>query len=127
MAPAAVVVESAKATGLWGLGMFVAALCSRKFGLSVEAATLAQRSGDFFTALLLIGPSLNMKMIRSQSPLGLLCGLSTGLITTGASTFYNRALVSQRRFGDTIPSAQPGSAQRMLRRCCCPPFLLLLR
>ena len=46
---------------------------------------------------LLIGPSLNMNMIRSQSPLGLLCGLSTGLITTGASTFYNRALVSGDR------------------------------
>jgi hypothetical protein len=87
------VVESGKATGLWGAGMFVAALCSKLFGLHPAVATLAQRTGDFLTALILVGPQVNAAVLRSQSALGVLCGLVTGLITTGASTYYNRALV----------------------------------
>lgn len=87
------VVESGKATGLWGVGMFVATMCSKAFGLHPAVATLAQRTGDFLTALILVGPQINAAVLRSQSALGMLCGLATGLLTTGASTYYNRALV----------------------------------
>eukprot|EP01043_Picozoa_sp_COSAG02_P076759 COSAG02_NODE_16466_length_1081_cov_0.734216_1_plen_116_part_00 len=87
-------VESGKATGLWGVGMFVATMCSRAFGLHPAVATLAQRAGDFLTALTLVGPQMNVSVLRTQSALGVLCGLATGLLTTGASTYYNRALVT---------------------------------
>ena len=86
-------IESGKATGLWGVGMFVASLCSKQFGLNPAVAALAQRTGDFVTALILVGPQVNATMLKSQSILGVLCGLATGLLTTGASLFYNRALV----------------------------------
>jgi hypothetical protein len=94
-------VESGKATGLWGVGMFVAAMCSKAFGLHPAVATLAQRAGDFMTALMLAGPQMNAAVLRSQSALGVLCGVATGLLTTFASTYYNRALV---RLADLLPS-----------------------
>ena len=99
------VVESGKATGLWGAGMFVAALCSKLFGLHPAVATLAQRTGDFLTALILVGPQVNATVLRSQSALGVLCGLVTGLITTGASTYYNRALVKLAE-GACVPACR---------------------
>ena len=81
--------------------MFVATMCSKAFGLHPAVATLAQRFGDFMTALVLVGPQINAAVLRSQSTLGVLCGLATGLLTTGASTYYNRALV---RLADVLPS-----------------------
>lgn len=98
------VVESGKATVLWGAGMFVAALCSKLFGLHPAVATLVQRTGDFLTALILVGPQVNAAVLRSQSALGVLCGLVTGLLTTGASTFYNRALVRLADLRACVPA-----------------------
>ena len=97
-------IESGKATGLWGVGMFVASLCSKQFGLNPAVAALAQRTGDFVTALILVGPQVNATMLKSQSILGVLCGLATGLLTTGASTFYNRALVSPNKLTASLRS-----------------------
>jgi hypothetical protein len=80
---------------LRGVGMFAAALCSKQFNLNPAVSVLAQRSGDFLTALVLVAPSLRVDVLKSQSPLGVLCGLSTGLINTGAATYYTRAMVDR--------------------------------
>ena len=63
--------DGVRATGLWGVGMFVAALCTKQFGLSVGVAALSQRLGDLLTALLFVGPRhLRPSVLRTESTAG---------------------------------------------------------
>jgi hypothetical protein len=50
-------VESSKATTLWGVSLFVNSLCSKWYKMDGHAMTLFSRSGDCATAVFLLARS----------------------------------------------------------------------